>query len=66
MTEGRKSTSTLYEWVGGSEALERLVRTFYKLTLQDKLLKPFFEHMPEEHRHHVALWLVEVFGVEIS
>jgi hemoglobin len=62
MTEASKSTPTLYEWAGGSEALERLVRTFYKLTLQDELLKPFFEHMPEEHRHHVALWLVEIFG----
>jgi hemoglobin len=53
---------TLYEWVGGSEALERLITTFYNLTLQDPLLKPFFEHMPKEHRHHVALWFGEVFG----
>ena len=38
------------------------MKTFYGLTLQDELLKPFFEQMSENHRHHVALWLIEVFG----
>lgn len=53
---------TLYEWAGGGEAFERLVRTFYTLTLQDDILQPYFEHMPDSHKHHVALWLIEVFG----
>ncbi|HVQ44335.1 MAG TPA: group II truncated hemoglobin [Candidatus Saccharimonadia bacterium] len=53
---------TLYEWAGGSEAFERLVTTFYDLTLQDELLRPFFEHMSAKHKHYVALWLIEVFG----
>lgn len=53
---------TLYEWAGGSEAFERLVKTFYKLTLKDELLRPFFEHMSDQHKHYVALWLIEVFG----
>lgn len=53
---------TLYEWAGGSEVFERLVKTFYELTLKDELLRPFFEHMSDRHKHYVALWLIEVFG----
>jgi hemoglobin len=53
---------TLYEWAGGSEAIERLVATFYNLTLQDDLLQPFFLHMPPSHVHNVSLWLQEIFG----
>jgi truncated hemoglobin YjbI len=53
---------TLYTWMGGAEALERLVMTFYDLTLKDELLRPFFEHMSTQHKHYVALWLGEVFG----
>jgi hemoglobin len=57
-----KLIPTLYEWAGGSDAFERLIKTFYGLTLKDDLLKPFFEHMSDEHKHYVALWLIEVFG----
>jgi hemoglobin len=53
---------TLYEWAGGSAAIERWVSAFYELTLQDDILRPFFEHMSPEHRHYVALWIGEVFG----
>lgn len=53
---------TLYEWAGGSEAFERLVFTFYDLTLKDDLLRPFFEHMSDQHKLYVAYWLIEVFG----
>jgi hemoglobin len=53
---------TLYEWAGGAEAIERMIITFYSLTLKDELLRPFFEHMSMEHKHYVALWIGEVFG----
>ena len=53
---------TLYEWAGGSEAIDRWVNAFYDLTLKDDILRPFFEHMSPEHRHYVALWIAEVFG----
>lgn len=56
------SLPTLYEWAGGAEAFERLITTFYRLTLQDELLRPYFEHMSDQHKHYVALWLGEVFG----
>lgn len=57
-----KHIPTLYEWIGGSEALERLVTTFYNLALQDELLKPFFTRMPRSHIPNVCSWLAEVFG----
>lgn len=53
---------SLYEWAGGSEALERLTDVFYRHIRDDDLLGPLFEHMPPEHPHHVALWLGEVFA----
>ena len=46
MTENNPHIPTLYEWAGGSDAFERLVKTFYELTLQDDLLKAFFEKNP--------------------
>jgi hemoglobin len=48
--------------MGGQEVINRLVNTFYTLTLDDDLLRPFFEHMPHSHVHLVALWIGEVFG----
>jgi len=62
MTEENKRIPTLYEWAGGSDAFERLIKTFYGLTLKDDLLRSFFEHMSDIHKHYVALWLIEVFG----
>lgn len=53
---------TLYEWLGGSAALERLSTAFYAKVLQDELLRPLFEHMPADHPHHVAQFLGEVLG----
>lgn len=56
------TTPTLYEWAGGSGAFERLTRVFYARVRADDVLGPVFAHMPEEHPHHVATWLAEVFG----
>lgn len=53
---------TLYEWVGGSDALHRLTETFYRHVRDDDLLAPLFAHMGPDHPHHVAMWLAEVFG----
>jgi hemoglobin len=54
---------SVYEWAGGSEAFERLTEVFYRRhVLADEILGPVFARMPDDHPHHVALWLAEVFG----
>jgi hemoglobin len=55
-------TPTLYEWAGGAEALDRLTNAFYGRARADPILAPVFADLPEDHPHHVALWLGEVFG----
>ncbi|MHA6762661.1 group II truncated hemoglobin [Streptacidiphilus sp. PAMC 29251] len=56
------STPTLYEWLGGAEALERLTTVFYAHVLADDLVGPLFARMDPAHPRHVAIWLGEVFG----
>ncbi|WP_028102042.1 group II truncated hemoglobin [Pseudoduganella violaceinigra] len=53
---------TLYEWLGGSAALNRLTTRFYQLVKADTLLGPVFAHMGERHPAHVAAFLGEVLG----
>ena len=53
---------TLYEWAGGTEALERLTEVFYRRVPDDPVLAPVFAQMSSEHPRHVAAWLGEVFG----
>lgn len=53
---------TLYEWIGGVEALERLTTLFYQRVKDDAALGPIFAHMNGEHPRHVALFLAEVLG----
>jgi hemoglobin len=53
---------TLYEWAGGAEALDRLTCAFYRRVRADPILGSVFAHLPEDHPHHVAVWLGEVFG----
>lgn len=53
---------SLYEWLGGEEALLRLTEAFYREVLKDDLLHPLFAGMNPEHPRHVAVWLGEVFG----
>jgi hemoglobin len=57
-----KPIPTLYEWVGGKEALEKLTEVFYGKVLADELLSPIFAHMSPEHTRHVAHFIAEVFG----
>ena len=53
---------TLYEWVGGLEALERLTSHFYAVVPNDPTLAPVFASMPPDHAKHVALFFAEVLG----
>lgn len=56
------STPTLYDWIGGIEALDRLTTEFYQRVRVDPLLEPVFAGMNASHPHHVALFLAEVLG----
>ncbi|MET8627367.1 group II truncated hemoglobin [Kitasatospora sp. NPDC004669] len=53
---------TLYEAVGGIEALRRLSHTFYRGVLADPLLAPVFAGFTDTHIERVTVWLAEVFG----
>lgn len=54
---------TLYEWAGEREAFRRLIDAFYDRVERDDLLSPLFPGgVTEEHRAHVTLWWIEVFG----
>jgi hemoglobin len=53
---------TLYEWLGGAPALERLFTRFYERVPEDPLLAPVFAGMDPGHAQHVAAWVGEVFG----
>jgi hemoglobin len=58
-----RTPPTLYEWVGGGEALRRLIDAFYDRVERDQLLAPYFPGgVHEEHRDHVTAWWSEVFG----
>jgi hemoglobin len=57
-----KTTPTLYEWAGGTDAFLRLTTVFYAKVTKDDLLGPLFARMDPEHSRYVALWLAEVFG----
>lgn len=56
------SVPSMYTWLGGAEALERLTEAFYQQVLRDDLIGPLFAHMDPQHPHFVAMWLGEVFG----
>lgn len=56
------SVPTMYEWLGGTTALERLTTTFYGHVLADDLIGPLFAGMDPGHPRYVAMWLAEVFG----
>jgi hemoglobin len=53
--------ATLYEAVGGTDALRRLSNTFYEAVLADPLLAPVFADFTVAHIEHVAVWLAEIF-----
>ena len=53
---------TLYEWLGGIDALNRLTARFYERVEHDPVLAPVFAHLSAAHPAHVAAFLAEVFG----
>jgi len=54
---------TLFEWAGGASAFRRLIDAFYDRTESDELISPLFPGgVSEDHRAHVTLWWIEVFG----
>jgi hemoglobin len=53
---------TLYEWLGGMPALERLTNRFYDRVRDDPELGPVFAHMHGDHPRFVAQFLAEVLG----
>jgi hypothetical protein len=64
--ERMKPAPSLYEWIGGMSALDRLADEFYKKVLEDDLLRPLFERMPSDHPHHVACFLRRCSAAHLS
>ncbi len=58
-----QSTPSLYEWAGEGDAIGRLIEAFYDRVEHDELIAPMFPGgVSAEHRAHVKLWWIEVFG----
>ena len=54
---------SLYAWAGGTDAFRRLVAARDERVEADDLLSPLFPGgVSQDHRAHVVLWWVEVFG----
>lgn len=53
---------TLYEWIGGLSALEKLLSVFYARVPADRVLGPVFANMSSDHVAHVSAFVAEVFG----
>jgi hemoglobin len=61
-TPAPASVPSLYEWMGGMPAIERLMTLFYGKVPKDELLAPVFAQMSPEHVAHVAAFVAEVLG----
>lgn len=53
---------TLYEWIGGMPAIERLFDVFYAKVPTDPVPGPVFAKMSPDHVKHVSAFVAEVFG----
>ena len=62
MSEPTNAIPTMYQWAGGTPALEKLTEHFYERVHRDPLLAPVFANMPGDHPKHVARFIAEVFG----
>jgi hemoglobin len=58
----QKTVPSLYEWMGGEEAVRRLFRLFYSRAPGDPVIGPLFASMSPDHVEHVAAFVAEVFG----
>src|SRR5262252_8508401 len=57
-----KPVPTLYEWMGGRVAIERLMAELYRRAPKDPLLGRVFANMGPDHVQHVTAFVAEVFG----
>lgn len=57
-----ETVPTLFDWIGGAPALERLFEVFYDRVPKDPILAPVFAAMSPHHVKHVAAFVGEVFG----
>ena len=57
---------SLYEWMGGMPALERLTKVFYERVPADEVLAPVFSRMSPEHPKHVAEFLGELEQSQVT
>ena len=56
-------TPSIYEWIGGTEAIGRWLDAFYDEVERDPLLSPVFGGVVTlKHREHVTSWWAEVMG----
>ena len=55
-------TETLYDRVGGEQALHRLEALFYEKALADPVLKTLFTHRVPTHVDHLTWFTSESFG----
>ncbi len=62
MLAAMDDTPSVYEWMGGAPALEKLFTRFYSRVPDDPLLAPVFAAMDPHHAQHVAAFVGEVFG----
>lgn len=61
--EPTSAPPSLYQWAGESDAFRRLINAFYDRVERDNLLSPLFPGgVSAEHRTHVTVWWIEVFG----
>ena len=57
-----KAVPSLYEWMGGMPAFEKLTEVFYDRVKDDEVLSSVFRHMSPDDPRHVAHFLAEVLG----
>ncbi len=57
-----RSVPTLFEWMGGKPAIDRLFEVFYARVPSDPLLASVFASMSPDHAKHVSAFVAEVFG----
>lgn len=62
MEDTHKKIPSLFEWIGGAEAIHKLIYHFYDNVIKDELLEPIFKGMDRKHQAHVADFIAEVFG----
>ncbi|MFC5850635.1 group II truncated hemoglobin [Streptomyces chlorus] len=55
-------TVTMYDHVGGEDALRRLAEAFHRAAVADPQIGRMFRYTGDAHVRHLTAYLVEVFG----